>query len=129
MKNLKWVGILAAGLLVIASFQDWVIVKSLNLAISGVETTGTNYGKPAYLHWVFATFFLLFSLIPKIWAKRFNLLAAALNLAWAVRNYFEISSCSGGECPEKQIGIYLVLASSIVMLIATFFPDMPDEKE
>lgn len=128
MKNLKWIGLLAAGLLVIACFQDWVIIKSHHLVISGVNTEGTNFGKPAYLHWVFVAFFVVFSLVTKIWAKRFNLLAAAMNLAWALRNYFEISSCSGGECPEKQIGLYLVLASSIVMLISTFFPDMPEQK-
>jgi len=128
MKNLKWVGLLAAGLLVIACFQDWVIIESKNLVISGVNTEGTSFGKPAYLHWVFTGFFIIFSFIPKIWAKRFNLLAAAMNLAWALRNYFEISSCSGGECPVRQIGIYLLLAASIIMLIATFFPDMPEQK-
>lgn len=129
MKNLKWVGLLAAGLLVLSCFQDWVIVKSINLHISGVQTEGTTFGKPAAMHFLLTAFFVVFTLVPRVWAKRFNLLAGSINLAWALRNYFEVGACSGGECPEKQVGIYLMLGASIVMLISTFFPDMPGEKK
>jgi len=49
--------------------------------------------------------YLLFTFIPRVWAKRWNLLIVALNISWAARNYFIISACSGGECPEKKSGI------------------------
>ena len=127
MRNLKWFGILAALLLILATFQTWVIIESRGLSISGVETTGTNFGKPAYLHWILCVLFIVFSIVPKVWAKRANLLVAAIHLAWTLRNYFETSACSGGECPEKQWGLYLLLISSIAMLLAVFFPDMPSE--
>jgi hypothetical protein len=56
-------------------------------------------------------------------------LIVALNIAWAVRNFFIISMCREGECPEKQIGLWLVLIASSLMLIAALFPSMELKEE
>jgi hypothetical protein len=69
-------------------------------------------------------FFLLFTFVQKIWAKRSNLIVGALNIAWALRNYFLITMCRAGECPEKKIAIYLVVAASLLMLVSALFPDL-----
>src|SRR6478672_4519609 len=71
-----------------------------------------------------AVMYLLLTLIPRVWAKRWNLLIIALNIGWAARNYLIISACSGGECPEKKTALYIVLISSLVMLVAALFPKM-----
>lgn len=128
---LKWVGILAVLLQVAAAFLPWVYIESKELTLTGMDTTGTNYGKPSYLHLVFAAFFLLFTLIPRLWAKRVNLLVVALNLAWALRNFFMVASCQGGECPVKKAGLFLSLLASVLMLLSALFPDMrmPAEKK
>jgi len=130
MRWMKWAGLTAGILLVISCFSTWVIVASKNIIITGVDATGTSFGKPGYLHLVFAFFFILFNFIPKIWAKRTNLLVTAFNLAWAARNYFIISACRGGDCPEKYAGIYLLLLSSVLMIVFALFPDMklPEQK-
>jgi len=127
-KKMKWVGVLAAVLLIVSCFTPWVIIESKNITVSGIDSTGTNYGKPGYFHFIMVFFFLLFSFIQKIWAKRFNLIVVGLNLAWAVRNYFVITACSGGECPVKQSGFWLMLLSSVLLLVASFFPDVELEK-
>jgi len=128
---LKWMGILAVLLQVAAAFLPWVYIESKELILTGLDTTGTNYGKPSYLHILFAAFFLLFTLIPRLWAKRVNLLVVALNLAWALRNFFMVSSCQGGECPVKKAGLFLSLLASVLMLLSALFPDMrlPAEKK
>ena len=123
-KKMKWIGVLAAVLLVVSCLTPWVIIESKNITVSGIDATGTNYGKPGYFHFIMVFFFLLFSFIQKIWAKRFNLLVVALNLAWAVRNYFVITACSGGECPVKQSGFWMMLISSVLLLVTSFFPDV-----
>lgn len=123
-KKMKWIGVLAALLLVVSCFTPWVIIESKNIAISGIDATGTNYGKPGYFHFIMVFFFLVFSFIQKIWAKRSNLVIVGLNLAWAVRNYFVITACSGGECPVKQSGFWMMLLSSVILLVASFFPDV-----
>ena len=121
---LKWIGILAVLLQIAAAFLPWVYIESKELTLTGLDTTGTNYGKPSYLHIIFAAFFLVFTLIPRLWAKRVNLLVVALNLAWALRNFFMVSSCQGGECPVKKAGLFLSLGASILMLLSALFPDM-----
>ena len=124
MRWMKWTGLAASVLLIISCFSTWVVIDSKNIAVSGVDATGTNFGKPGYFNFLFTFFFILFTLIPRIWAKRTNLLISALNFSWALRNYFIISACRGGECPEKQTSIYLMLIASLLMLASALFPDI-----
>jgi hypothetical protein len=129
MRYMKWIGLLAVILLVGSCFMPWVLIPSKNIIVSGVDSTGTNFGKPGYAHFVLSFFFVIFHLVPKLWAKRINLLVVALNIAWAVRNYFIISMCREGECPQKQIGLWLVMLASALMLIAALFPDVQLKEE
>ncbi len=126
---MKWIGLLAVALLIVSCFLPWVIITSQNIIVSGVNSTGTNFGKPGYAHFVLSFFFIIFHLISKLWAKRWNLLVVALNIAWAIRNYFIISACREGDCPEKQAGLLLVLIGSAIMLIAALFPDIELKEE
>jgi len=125
---MKWIGLLSALALIIACFFPWVFIESKNILVTGIESTGTTFGKPGYFHFALAAFYLAFTFIPRIWAKRINLLVAALNIAWAARNYFLISACAGGECPEKKAALYIVLISSVVMLIAALLPKVQLQK-
>lgn len=112
-------------ILVIACFMPWMRIEEPALTISGVDTSGTRYGKPALFHFVMALFILAGALIPRVWAKRLGLLFAALNLAWGVRNFGVIPHCEAGVCPQKLAGIYLLLVASILLLITTLFPKEP----
>jgi len=129
MRYMKWIGLLAVLLLIVSCFLPWVIIPSKNIIVSGVDSTGTNFGKPGYAHFVLGFFFIILHFILKLWAKRINLIVVALNVAWAVRNFFIISMCREGECPEKQIGLWLVLTASALMLIAALFPDIQLKEE
>jgi len=126
---MKWIGLVAVMLLIVSCFLPWVIIDSQKIIVSGVDSTGTNFGKPGYTHFVLGFFFIIFHFIPKLWAKRVNLLIVALNIAWAIRNYFIISMCRVGECPEKQIGLWLVLLASVLILIAALFPGIKLKEE
>ena len=121
---MKWIGALATLALVGACFMPWVFIESKNITVTGIESGGTSFGKPGYFHFVLATVYLVFHFTPRIWAKRLNLLVSVLNIGWAVRNYFLISACAGGECPEKKTGLYIVLGSSLLMLLAALLPQM-----
>lgn len=128
---MKWIGLGAAILLIASCFTPWVIIVSKNITISGIDATGTNFGKPGYFNLLMTAFFLFFHFVPRVWAKRANLIAGALNLAWAIRNYFVLSSCLAGICPEKKAGLYLVVAAAVIMMIAVLFPSMqlPQQKK
>ncbi|MEO7924210.1 MAG: hypothetical protein ABIR30_11080 [Chitinophagaceae bacterium] len=130
MRYMKWVGLVAVILLLLACFIPWVVIDSKQITVSGVDATGTNFGKPGYFHFVLAIFFIVCTFVQRVWAKRLNLIITALNLGWALRNFFIISACRGGDCPEKKIGLYCILFASVLMLVSALFPDMklPQEK-
>jgi hypothetical protein len=120
---MKWIGTTAAILLIIACFMIWVTIPSKNITVSGIDAAGTTFGKPGYFHFITTFFFLLFTFTHRIWAKRINLLVAALNMAWALRNYFVITMCREGDCPEKHSAIYLIVLASLFMLVSALLPD------
>jgi hypothetical protein len=130
MRFIKWAGVTAALLLTVISFMPWVVIESKGITITGIDAKGTNFGKPAYFHFIMIAFFLVFTLIPRVWAKRANLLICALNLGWALRNFIALPSCEGGECPIKKAALYLMLLSSLIMMVSALFPDMklPQQK-
>lgn len=131
MRFMKWIGFFSALALIIACFIPWVFIEPNNIIVSGVQATGTNFGKPGYFHFLMIAFFVIFNFTPKVWAKRSNLLITALNLAWAIRNYFIISACQMGDCPVKKAGIYILIPASVLMLVAALFPDIkiPEKKD
>ena len=129
MRYMKWIGIAAAILLIVSCFTPWVFIESKNITVSGVDATGTNFGKPGYFHFLMTALFLFLTFTQRIWAKRTNLFVTAINIGWVVRNYFMIAACQGGECPEKKIGIYMIVLSSILMLVSAMFPDMELKEE
>lgn len=124
MNRSQWIALASAIVLVVACFMPWVHISSAGITVSGVETAGTRFGKPAYIHFILTGIVVLFTFINALWAKRFNLLFAALNFAWALRNFVVITKCEAGECPEKQTGLYLVLIAAFALLVSTFFPNM-----
>ena len=129
MRWMKWTGIFAAMVLIIVCFMPWVIIPSIGVTVTGVDATGTNFGKPGYFHFITTFFFIVFTFTQKVWAKRANLLVTALNTAWAIRNYFIITMCRGGECPEKKIGIYLIVVASVFMLASALLPDLKMDRK
>lgn len=129
MRYMKWIGLMAVILLVVSCFTPWVLIASKNITVSGVDSTGTNFGKPGYFHFIMAFFFTIFHLVTRLWAKRWNLVIVALNTAWAAKNFFIISACREGECPEKQAGLYLILLASVLMLVSALFPDIKLNEE
>ena len=129
MRVIKWAGLLSAMLLIGISFLPWVVILSRDITVTGVYAEGTNFGKPAYFHFLAVILFIVFTLSGKLWSARGNLIVTALNMAWAIRNFLVLTMCRGGDCPEKKPAIFLVLATSIVMLIAALFPDIKLNKK
>lgn len=124
MKIPPFVGYLAGLLLMIACFLPWVTIESRGIVVTGMDSGGTSFGKPGSGHLFFLFFYFLFLIVPQIWAKRANLIVVALNAAWCLRNFLIIGSCSGGICPERAFGFYLLLIASFLMLVAGLFTEL-----
>lgn len=121
MKRATLIGLSIGLLTALACFLPWMSIESKNLMITGMDTTGTKFGKPGLLHLILTGLYLVFTLVPKPWGQKANLLVVAVNAAWCLRNFLLLSACSGGECPVRLYGFYLLLISSIGMMVATLF--------
>ena len=134
-KILHWIGLAACIVLVVSCFMPWAyyadatIVNVSDRTFTGFYSYGNNYGKPGKLLLLISILAFAFMLLPKIWAKRVNLFVCALGVGYAIKSFVLFTSCYNAYCPEKRTGIYLMLFSTIVMLIASAFPDLKLEQD
>ena len=138
-KILHRVGLAACLLLIISCFLPWAyfadshIVNEADRIFTGFYSYRNNYGKPGKFLVIFGLIAMALMLLPKIWAKRTNLFVCALAVGYAVKTYILFVSCYNAYCPEKKVGIFLMLIATIVMLISSAFPHLalkvPDSKK
>jgi hypothetical protein len=125
MKYSKWIGLVAAVLVIVSCYMVWIDVPSVSLEIGGMHSSGKqNYGRPGLLNLIMAVMAILFFLLPYIFAKRANIFIGAFNIAWSMRNFILLSKCYGGDCPIRKTGLYLLMGASLVLMVMTFLPDL-----
>ncbi|HTQ29521.1 MAG TPA: hypothetical protein VMI35_15405 [Puia sp.] len=124
MKYANYFGIAAALLLIAACFLPWAYYPDLDKTFSGFYSQDNMYGRPGKFFVALAFICVLLFIVPRIWAKRFNLLATVVVIAYAVKTFVLFSSCYRGICPEKKTGLFLMMAASVIMLICALLPDL-----
>ncbi|HEY8387852.1 MAG TPA: hypothetical protein VIK74_04575 [Parasegetibacter sp.] len=122
MKYSNYLGILGAALAVMSAFLPWAYIETGDLTITGMNTEGTSYGKPALINIFMSCCCIFLFLLRFIWAKRANVFFAGFNLAWAIRNFLIINTCFAGDCPEKKTGIYLLLVAAALVMFGALLP-------
>jgi hypothetical protein len=118
----KWIAVFASVLLIVSCFLPWAYYPDIDKVFTGFFSENNLYGKPGKWLTVMAVISLLCQFLPNIFYKRANLLLMALNVAYAIKSYIIFASCYHGYCPEKKIGIYLMLIASIMLMVAAVFP-------
>lgn len=112
----------AALALIGACFLPWIYIPSLQKTYTGMDTGVTHFGRPGMLAIIFAAISFVLFLVPKIWAKRLNVVVAAIGISWAARNFLLLTACLMGECPEKKAGIFLVPVLSAIVMLMSLLP-------
>jgi hypothetical protein len=128
MKHSQTIGIIAAFVLIGVCFMPWSHFVSKDLTITGMQTAGTDFGRPGKLNIIFGVISVVLFFVPRIWAKRTNVFIAALNLSWSFRNYLLITGCMMGECPEKKAGIFLLLVAAVIIQVMSLLPKLETSK-
>jgi hypothetical protein len=118
---MRWLAIGSAIVIIIACFFPFVTIASKSIIVSGVDATGTSFGKPGYMHFLICTLAIILLLIPKTLSIRIAIFLTAFNAAWAIRNFIVLSLCQGGECPVKHTALYITVISSFALLIFNLF--------
>ncbi len=121
---------MAGVLLIISCFLPWVYYADLNKSFTGFFSEKNSYGKPGIFFTFFGIVSLLLIYVDKVWAKRTHIFFAALNIGYLIKTYILFTSCYNAYCPQKQFGFYLLILSSVVLMIVSILPDLklPDEK-
>jgi hypothetical protein len=125
MRYSNYIGIAAGIVMILAGIFPWIYIPSLNTSVTGFGSeTVTKFGKPVMMNIYVFVVNVAFFLIPKIWAKKMNTLIGAINFAWALRNLLLLSTCRNGECPERQVWLYVYVAAAFILLLMTVLPEM-----
>lgn len=129
MKHSQTIGILASIALIATCFLPWSFIASQQLTVTGFHAQGTSFGKPGLFNAMLSVVMILFFALPVLWAKRTNMFLAAMNLAWAFRNYLLVSSCMMGECPEKKPGLFILLFLAVLIQFMALLPKIKISNE
>lgn len=131
MKYSQIIGMGASIALVIICTLPWVYIPSLQLYLTGINGKASaelNFGSQISSHGFLATAMIICFFVSKIWSKRLNVFLGAINLAWAFKNFLIFSMCRGGECPEKQPALYLLIVFAIIMFVMSLLPKLDVKK-
>lgn len=110
-------GIAAAVIIIVSAFLPWLTIESKQLVFTGLQTKGSNFGEPGKLNIILAVVAGLLFIARKQWAQRVNLFISGFLMAWTFRNMILFARCEMGECPHKEIGLYLSLIGAIIAFI------------
>jgi hypothetical protein len=122
MKYSQQIGLVLALAVIGVCWMPWVYIESKSILIDGFHAKGTHFGRPGlFIAYASGMACVLF-LVNKIWAKRINIFITTFAFAWSIRNYIILSTCYGGECPEKRVGLYLLVGLSASMFLMSLLP-------
>lgn len=124
MKFSQWIGIAASLVLIISGFMNWTWYPDIHKYFTGFFSENNIYGKPGKIFIYFTSVAIILFAVPKIWAKRWNLLVCTLIVAYAIKTFILYSACYRGVCPVRQEGIWIMLISVIVIMLCALLPDL-----
>lgn len=127
MKYSQFIGIVAALAIIGICYLPWVYVPGINITLSGANgkvDQHLTFGRQIIPHSVLSILVIIFFLIPKVWAKRTNLFIGFISFSWAIKNYIIFSMCRQGICPEKKMGLYLLIIFAIIVQACTLLPKL-----
>ncbi|HUQ67758.1 MAG TPA: hypothetical protein VM101_16465 [Flavitalea sp.] len=124
MKFSQWIGIVAAVMLILSGFMNWTWYPDIHKYFTGFYSENNIYGRPGKIFIYLAIAAMIFFAVPKIWAKRWNVLICTIIIAFAIKTFILYTSCYRGVCPVKQEGIWIMLVSASLILLCALLPDM-----
>jgi hypothetical protein len=128
VKYIYWAGVAACIALAVSCFLPWAYYADIRQHFTGFYSFHNEYGKPGKFLLFFSGLILMGMFLQRPWAKRVNLFLSALLLGYAIKSYILFGSCYNNYCPEKEAGLYIMLFSSMVMLVASVFPRLSIRK-
>ena len=111
-------------LLIAVCFMPWTYHADVQKNFTGFFSQNDAYGKPGRYFVFFSILVFILISLQKIWAQRVHLFIAGIMIAYALKTYILYTSCYNAYCPEKRIGIFLVVFLSVVIFASSLFSDI-----
>ena len=111
-------------LLIAVCFMPWTYHADVQKNFTGFFSQNDAYGKPGRYFVFFSILVFILISLQKIWAQRVHLFTAGIMIAYALKTYILYTSCYNAYCPEKRIGIFLVVFLSVVIFASSLFSDI-----
>lgn len=119
---------LACLMAILACFMPWISFPAQQETFTGFYTkrfpSGVYYGRPGTFITILSCIILAGMFIPKVWAKRVNIFLSAFFVAFTGSVYIRFTNSLFENEIEKRFGLFVLLASAVIMFIATMLPDM-----
>ena len=132
MRYSKWIALVSCVLLIVTCFIPWTYHADVQKNFTGFFSEKNAYGSPGKYFIFFAVLSILLLLLEKVWSQRALFFVGGLMVAFAIKTYILFTSCYNAYCPEKKLGIFLVLGLSLLIFTMFLFPDIKlktDKKE
>lgn len=124
MKNYKLIGLFTCALLAVSCFLPWAYYSDLHKSFNGFFSEQNVYGKPGIVFMFIAVVSIILIYTNRIWAKRLHIILCLLNIAYLIKTYILFTTCYATLCPQKEYGLYLLILSSILLMVVSVMPDM-----
>jgi hypothetical protein len=124
MKYSQWIGVAAGLLLIAACFLPWAYYPDLQKNFTGFFSEKNMYGRPGKVLVFLSVLSIILFLVPRVWAKRSNMLLGAIIVSFSIKSYILFTACYKGICPDKKEGIILILVAPAIMTLAAILPDL-----
>jgi hypothetical protein len=127
MKYSQQIGVVAALLVIVSCFMPWIEVPRTNKILNGLNgmvNSNITFGTQVKVHAFLCVLSLPLFLIKKVWAKLFNIFFCFVNLGWALKNMILFNSCRSGECPVVKYGLYVLVISSLLLMVMSLLPKL-----
>jgi hypothetical protein len=118
----RWIALCAFLVLALACFLPWTFHADIQKTFTGFYSENNIYGKPGKFLLISGGLTALFAFIPRLWLKRTALFISGLNVAYGIKTFLMYGACYQGYCPEKKTGLFLMLISTVLLLLAAMFP-------
>ncbi|ATL48636.1 hypothetical protein COR50_16515 [Chitinophaga caeni] len=130
MDKSKIATILGGILVIISAFLPWLTIESIHTTITGLHSPGTSFGEPGKLNIALAIVMIILAFIKQNIPTKINLFVGGFLFAWTFRNFLMYSRCEMGECPHREIGLFLsIIAAAIAMAGILFTKTIPSKSE
>jgi hypothetical protein len=124
MKYSKWIGMASCILLIAVCFMPWTYHADVQKNFTGFFSQNDAYGTPGKYFVFFSVLIFVLIFLQKTWAQRVHLFVAGIMVAYAVKTYILYTSCYNAYCPEKKLGIFLVVSFSVIIFASSLFSDI-----